>query len=567
MRIFILLISLLVATIGVGQRPTLSPGLMESINNRIEKKNTPSVAIGIINPSGSYFYNFGYTRNNGTAVNEHSVYEIGSISKTFTATLLAQAVLDGKIKLEDPVQKYLPGEVRMPRFDGAEILIGQLSDHSSSLPRMPSNFTPADPANPYKDYTIKQLYDFLNSVELTTPIGSHFEYSNLAVGLLGLILADLENTSFEELLKTKITGPLHMEESSITLSPKMKANLAYGHSAGEEVSNWDILTLAGAGGIRSTTFDMLKYLGAQLGIPSTSLAPAVELTHQQRHALDGNSIGLGWFIVDSPSGKIYLHNGGTGGYTSFAGFCKETATGVVVLTNSNSGADDIGMHLLDPSFELKKVTQNISLVIHEHIQKKGPKGLDKLYKEYQKENPGGHDILLENEINGIGYRYLGEKKLKEALAIFKLNMEKFPSSSNVYDSYAEALMEQGKTKQSIKYYQKSLELNPGNENAVQKLKQMGVTAERKEFQVKPEILQSYVGSYNLFPGFNVDITVEGSQIFLQATGQPKFEIYPTSNTSFYLKVVEAKVDFSKDSDGNTMLHLTQNGQTIPGKKI
>lgn len=567
MRIFILFLALFLTGFISAQRPELSTEVLESINNRIEKKTTPSVAIGIINPSGTYFYNYGLTQKNGKSVDQHTVYEIGSISKTFTATLLAQAVLDGKIKLDDPVVKYLPAGVKMPRYDDKEIVIGQLSDHSSSLPRMPDNFTPADPANPYKDYTIQQLYDFLQTVVLTRPIGSHFEYSNLAVGLLGHILASEEGTSFEQLLSKTITGPLGMHETAVTLSSTMKNNLAYGHDRGQQVSNWDIITLAGAGGIRSTTEDMLKYLGAELGLVPSPAFQAMTLTQQQRHSLDGNNIGLAWFITDSPSGKIYSHGGGTGGYTTFAGYCKDTKTGVVVLTNSTAGADDIGMHLLDPTFELRPVTENISLAIYEQIQKKGPKGLKKVYDQFKKANPGIQNQLVENDINGLGYRYMSEKKFKEALAIFKLNMETFPSSSNVYDSYGEALMELGKTKESIKNYQKSLELNPGNQNAIEMLKKMGVTVESKEYKVDPSILKSYVGKYNLVPGFDIDITSDGKQIFGQATGQNKFELFPTNDTTFFLKLVEAKVVFSTGPDGTPMLHLTQNGQTIPGKKV
>lgn len=331
--------------------------VIKSIESRIANGYSPSIAIGIIDKDGPQYYLFGTKTAGGQPVNEHTIYEIGSISKTFTGILLAQAVLEGKVKTDDPAQKHLPFTVKLPTKDDKQITLGHLSDHTSALAPMPTNFNPKDPTNPYADYTVDQMYTFLNSYTLPREIGSKYEYSNLAQGLLGHILALKAGTSYEALMLSKIARPLRMKETKITFDEKMKQNLAMGYSQGEQVSNWDIPTLAGAGAIRSSVHDMLIYLQANMGLKKSKLLPAMQLSHQARHdkAGRGMRVGLGWHISKGAEGDVIWHNGGTGGYRTFAGFVKETGKGVVVLTNSNKGADDLGFHLLNSEAKLIEV--------------------------------------------------------------------------------------------------------------------------------------------------------------------------------------------------------------------
>ena len=332
--------------------------VIKSIESRIANGYSPSIAIGIIDKDGPQYYLFGTKTAGGQPVNEHTIYEIGSISKTFTGILLAQAVLEGKVKTDDPAQIHLPSAVKLPTKDGKQITLGHLSDHTSALARMPSNFNPKDPANPYADYTVDQMYTFINGYTLPRDIGSQYEYSNLAQGLLGHILSLKAGTSYEALMISKIATPLGMKETKITFDDKMKQNLAMGYSQGEQVSNWDIPTLAGAGAIRSSVHDMLIYLQANMGLKKSKLYPAMQLAHQARHdkVVGGTRVGLGWHISKGAEGDVIWHNGGTGGYRSFAGFVKETGKGVVVLTNSDKDADDLGFHLLDSEAKLIEVT-------------------------------------------------------------------------------------------------------------------------------------------------------------------------------------------------------------------
>ena len=350
--------AVLILFVACQKQPTddLPANVVQSIQNRIENGVTPSIVVGVIDNRGPRYYAFGRKSLTDSAVNEHTIYEIGSISKVFTGILLAHETETGKLDINDPAQKYLPPTVQVPKRGGKEITLGNLSDHTSGLPRMPDNFDPKDPSNPYADYTVEQMYAFLSGYQLPRDIGAEYEYSNLAQGLLGHILALHTGTSYEDFMISTIAQPLGMNETKIVLDHNMKKNLAIGHSGGREVSNWDIPTLAGAGGIRSSVYDMIKFLAANIGLTQTPLRSAMDKSHKTRHSKAGEArVGLGWHISKGKLGDVIWHNGGTGGYRTFAGFVKETQKGVVVFTNSTEGADDIGFKLLNPDASFNPV--------------------------------------------------------------------------------------------------------------------------------------------------------------------------------------------------------------------
>ena len=180
------------------------------------------------------------------------------MTKVFTSLLLADMVQRGEVALADPVAKYLPADVKVPERGGRVITLVDLSTHTSGLPRMPSNFHPKDPANPYADYTAEQLFQFLSSYQLTRDIGSQFEYSNLGGGLLGQALARRAGMDYEALVRSRITAPLGMSSTGITLSPEMKARLAVGHN--DQVGGRSQLGSAGTGGRRRTAIERERYV-------------------------------------------------------------------------------------------------------------------------------------------------------------------------------------------------------------------------------------------------------------------------------------------------------------------
>src|SRR5439155_6558030 len=188
-------------------------------------------------------------------------------------------------------------------------------------------------------------------------IGSKYEYSNLGVGLLGHILTLRAGKDYETLVRTRICQPLKMDSTRIKLTPEMQARLAVGHNpALLIVPGWDLPTLAGAGALRSTVNDMLKFVSANLGLTKSPLLAAMQMAHQSRHdtGTPDLEIGLNWHILKKFNTVIVWHNGGTGGYHSFIGFDPKARKGVVVLSNSTNDIDDIGRHLLVSEYPVVK---------------------------------------------------------------------------------------------------------------------------------------------------------------------------------------------------------------------
>ncbi len=327
------------------------------IKQRVEEKRSAGIVVGLLDADGrTRIIAFGDPGKGQPPLDGNTVFEIGSISKVFTSTVLAELVKEGKVKLEDPVQKYLPPTVHVPARSGKEITLANLSEQNSGLPRMPSNFHPKDPANPYADYTEQQMYDFVSGYQLPRDPGATFEYSNLGVGLLGHALARAVGMPYEQMERKRVWEPLGMTHTAITLTPWMKQHLALGHDEkGDVTANWDLPTFAGAGAIRSTTDDMLKFASANLHPERGKLQEAMAFAHVERAPAGSTimGIGLNWFSRHAVADTIVWHNGGTGGYRTFIGFIQSKKIAVLVMTNSgNEGADDIGMHLLVPGIPL-----------------------------------------------------------------------------------------------------------------------------------------------------------------------------------------------------------------------
>jgi CubicO group peptidase (beta-lactamase class C family) len=306
------------------------------------------VAIGVVQRGVRRIFVYG-------PVKEDSIFEIGSISKTFTALMLALMVAQHKVKLDEPVRELLPpGTVAKPA--GAEITLLDLATQHSGLPRMPDNLHPADPQDPYADYRPATLYEFIAKHGVSKPADARFNYSNLGLGLLGQALANRAAVAYPELLRAEVAGPLELNDTVVNLSPEQGKRFTPGYSPQHQVAHaWHFDALAGAGGIRSTASDMLTYLEAQLHPErvrnAETLASALVASHELRaDAMPGTKIGLAWLFDTKTSG--YWHNGATGAYSSYAVFNPKEDFAVVVLFNTTisgdgSFADRLGEHIAE----------------------------------------------------------------------------------------------------------------------------------------------------------------------------------------------------------------------------
>jgi D-alanyl-D-alanine-carboxypeptidase/D-alanyl-D-alanine-endopeptidase len=265
--------------------------------NRIDKeKQGVGIVIGVIDAKGQRVVAYGsLEKGDKRPLDGDTLFEIGSITKVFTSLLLADMAQRGEVRLDDPIAKYVPSTAKIPARGGKQITLVDLATHTSGLPRMPANFNSKDPANPY---------------------------------------------------------------TRITLTPEMEQRFAAGHSSDlVTVSRWHIPSLAGAGALRSSANDMLKFLAAAMGYSHTSLTPAFKTMLSVKRPTGQAFIdsALGWAIDTRGGGEIIWKNGGTGGYRTFIGYSARTGVGIVALANASTvaGTDDIGLHLLDARFPLE----------------------------------------------------------------------------------------------------------------------------------------------------------------------------------------------------------------------
>jgi len=296
-----------------------------------------AIVVGVIDKHGQEIISYGKFDSTDPRVPDgETIFEIGSVTKVFTALLLCDMALRGEVNLTDPVSKYLPASVHVPTRNGKQITLLDLATHYSGLPRMPNNYNP--------EYSAEQTYEFLSNYTLTRDPGAKYEYSNFGAGLLGQVLALRADSDYETLLRERITKPLGMTHTAMQLTPEMKANLIAGYGSGLKAPSVEISALKGAGAIRSNVDDMLIFLAANMGLIESPLRPAMKkMLSVRRAVLPGVQIAIGWHIANG----VVCHNGGTFGYHAFVGFEPHRKAGVVVLSNSSAFTDDLGQRVLD----------------------------------------------------------------------------------------------------------------------------------------------------------------------------------------------------------------------------
>ena len=508
-----------------------------------------SIIVGILDAGGTKIISSGKA-GQAVAVDGDTVFEIGSATKAFTGLLLADMVRRNEVKLDDPISKFLPASVKVPTRNNRQITLLDLATHTSGLSRLPDNMVPKDAENPYADYTVEQMYAFLSDHSLPRDIGAEYEYSNLGVGLLGHILALKAGTNYETLVRERICRPLGLTNTMITLSPGLKKRLAVGHNeSGAPVKNWDLPALAGAGALRSTANDLLKFLSAHLELTRSELAPAMKVAQQPRHAAgSGMEIGLCWHIASKHDAKLVWHNGGTGGYHSFLGFNPQNKRGVVVLANSARSFDDIGYHLLEAKYPLAGSEPAKERVV---IQLK-PETLDRYVGRYQL--APGVFFNLRRDGNHLLAQLTGQPYV-----------EIFPASeTNFFYKVVDAQLTfhtAGRRTTELVLHQN------GIDQTAQKISDEP-PKERQAIKLDAKVYDAYVGEYELAPGAVFTIRREGDRLMARLTGQSFLEVFPEAEMEFFYKVVDAQITFVKNNQGRVIeLVLHQNGSDSRAKKV
>ena len=293
-----------------------------------------------------------------------TAFEFGSVTKVFTALLLAEMVLTGEVSLEAPASMYLPRSVRLPERHGRFITLADLATHTSGLPLMPELAMPDSGSSVSPNAA--NLYAFLADYKTSRDIGRDWEYSNLGYWLLGEALAARARVSFGSLLSSRVLAPLGMKRSGLTLSPDMRSDLAIGHDSSlrpsPSISDMPVYNLMPAAGLGfySTANDALSFLSAAVGYANSPLAPAIALTVDTRRPISGSADvqALGWTLIGSGDDRIVFRDGGTFGFASCLAWDRTRRLGVVVLANCVADVSDIARHVLRPDYPLTKPSVN-----------------------------------------------------------------------------------------------------------------------------------------------------------------------------------------------------------------
>ncbi|MFN8254955.1 MAG: serine hydrolase [Bacteroidales bacterium] len=404
-------------------------------------------------------------------------HRLGSITKQFTSMLILQLVQQGKMKLDAPITTYLPD---YPKDKGDKITIHHLLTHTSGIPSYTSfpNFFQDYSRNPYSP---EKFVTFFSDSTLEFTPGEKFSYCNSGYFLLGLIIEKVTGKTYEQMLQENILGPLKMDNTGFDHHHTILKNRASGYEKyGSSYRNADYLDMSlpyAAGSMYSTVLDL--YIWDQ-ALYTDKILPEKyrNLLFTPQISAFGVGYGYGWIIGKMPVGKstdsvlVYEHGGGINGFNTII-FRIPSEKHLIVLLNNTGGAalnemsNSIAAILYNKPYDLPKKSLAFSLM--DIIQKNGlESGL-----EWFKKNKDAKDYsMIESEMNTAGYQLLQAGKVKEAIEVFKLNVEKFPESGNVYDSLGEAYLADGNTEMAIKYYKKSVEIDPKNTNAIKILQKL-----------------------------------------------------------------------------------------------
>ena len=534
---WLLAISVMAASAHAGPLPER---VEKAAQDRIAAGIHQTLVFGVVDGDNSEVVAFGRL-DDGRAPDGDTVYEIGSITKTLTATLLAEAVLAGTVTLDTPVAQLLP-DFTIPSRGAKQITLGQLGTQHSGLPREASNLLPKDIGNPFADYDVAKLKAFLAGYELPRNPGAEYEYSNLGFGLLGYALAQSEHTDWSTLAGDRILKPLGMTMSGTAFSDAMRAHLAPGHdAAGNVAKNWDLDALAGTGAMRSTANDMLRYLKANMGIDRQPLTEAMKLAQAPRSDVNMNRrIGLAWMTNGS---GIVWHDGQTGGYQSFIGFAADWRHGVVILSNTAVDIDDLGFTTLNPRAGLLPTTREMVL---------SGAALDEVVGTYKLDDK----ILL--KIFRVDSRLFVQVSGQGAIPIFASAPDEF---------FARAVQASVTFTRDAGGAANGLVLHQNGDHTARKLAASEIPPAPKEIALDAATSGDYVGRYQ-FDFAMLDVTLKGDHLEAQLTRQAALPIFPSAKDRFFYKAVDAQLDFERDAAGKVIaVVLHQNGGDMRAPRI
>lgn len=338
---------------GLAPIPT-DVAIQQLITTRVEaERRNIGIVVGIVSPAGRRIVAHGRAGlERPRDLDGNTVFEIGSVTKVFTSVLLADLVRRGEVTLTDSMFSYFPS-LASRVHESPTITLADLATHTAGFPLWPSGIPATrDGALRMGGYTQEQLLQYLSTYPVPSEVGKKWSYSNVDAGVLGLALGARIKSTYEALLLARVTGPLNMKSTAVSLSDDMRARLAVGYDAERHIApSWNAPVLAGAGSLYSTINDLLTFLEA-LGRDDGPLAGLLPVMLATRRPGPGIPQALGWLMIEAGEGVILSHDGGTLGFSSAVAYDPKARTGVVVLSNTASGVGDLARHLLRPAIPL-----------------------------------------------------------------------------------------------------------------------------------------------------------------------------------------------------------------------
>ena len=524
----------------------------------------------LVADGGKVVFKKGYGMANmewNVPVQTDTKFRIGSVTKQFTAALILQLVEQGKIKLDGKITDYLTD---YRKDTGDRVTIHQLLNHTSGIPSYTS--LPVFGAESRNPYEVKAFVKKFASGDIEFEPGSKYSYNNSGYFLLGAIIEQVTGKPFATVLRENILDPLGMKDSGFDDDTPLIARRAAGYSKTPEgYENAPYLEMQlpyAAGSMYSTVEDLFKW---EQALYEDKILSAASKKLMFSPGLE--KYGYGVVITDQALGNTkekaaaIFHGGGINGFNSLLTRLIDRRASVIILDNVGQGryqgrmTEAIAGILYDRPFDAPK--RSIAEALYKVAIEKGGVAAVSEYRKLKAAKPNEYDFA-EGELNTLGYQIMRRDRTKDAIEIFKLNVEMFPAAFNPYDSLGEAYLADGQKELALTNYKKSVELNPENTNGIRYIKQI----EGKDAKVDPSVFDAYVGDYELAPNFILTITREGDTLIGQATGQGKLRLEPVSEVQYTVSAVGADLTFEKGADGKvTGLTLVQGGRTTKGRKI
>ena len=500
------------------------------IQNAVEKEEIRAAVLATYDNGETVIHGFGHVSSSTTDVPDgDTIFEIGSITKVFTA-VLAQVLVDAEtLNWDDPISKHLT-EIEFASPDVAAITLKELATHTSGLPRLANNMQPEDALDPYADYDQTALHEFLGGFQPQV-LTKQPAYSNLGMGLLGHILGKAVDMSYPDALRHFVLEPLALSSTSATYEGLITANIATGSSNGADMPRWTFDVIAGAGAILSNAEDLLRFIAH-----ACTVNPKNEVQSLQKTLMvDEGQHPLAWQVLTTSNNEqIFWHNGGTGGYATVMAVDPVNNKGWVLLTSSTeyTSVTDIGLNMASRD-ESEEVKVNLAPYV----------GVFELIPEF--------------------YFTISESDGK--LFAQATGQGKFPLtfSGKALEFKYDAAQIQIRFDDLIDGQSPGFEIiQAGQSNKTKRVSDDLGIQEREEIEVSEEALLSYVGKYELAPQLIIDVTARDKQLYIQLTGQPALPVFATSKDRFFYKVVDAEIQFQPDGETVSSLTLYQNGEHV-----